>query len=127
MTLTHVPTRIRDMPSTVDTIGTTEPWLLATFEFLMIGQATLAAEAAAAVGAMKFLIQHLGARIRLNHRRHHRHRCRGRHFRCRKRWRIRRGEYVAVCDWHRSKHAVIHAWNTKKTRRSRQSSSSYSV
>jgi len=73
MTLAHVATRVRDVPGTVDAVRTAESRLLAAFEFLMIGQATLAAEAAGAVDAMKFLIQHLDTRIRLDHR----HRCHG--------------------------------------------------
>lgn len=51
MTFAHMATCIRDVPGAVDAVRAIEAWLLAALEFLVVGEAALAAEDAAALEA----------------------------------------------------------------------------
>lgn len=92
MTITDVSACVRAVTTAIDAVRTPKSRLLATLEFLMIGQTALAAEGATAIRAGKLL----RARIRPGRRR--RRRCCYRHRR-----RIRPGNVVP-----RDGHTVIH-------------------
>lgn len=105
MTFTNMSACVRAVRSDIVAVRTFESWWLAALVFPMIGQAALETEGATAFFAGKLLL----ARIRLRRRR-----------RCHRR-RILLGN--VSCDGREC--IVIHpnsAWNTKKTRRSRQNS-----
>lgn len=112
MAFPHVSTRVRDVPGAVDAIRAIESWLLATLEFLMVGETALAAENAAAIRAGELPVRHPRAHVRVV-----------RPHRCRRRWRVRLENVALRSGRYRGEHTVIQPWNTKKTPRSRQSSS----
>lgn len=117
MALPHVSTRVRDVPGAIDAIRTLESRILAALEFLMISQTALAAEDAAAIRAGELPdVRHPRAHVRVERPRRRRYR---RHHRRR----VRLENVASRGGRYPGEHTAIQAWNTKKTRRSRQSSS----
>jgi len=111
MAFADMPARVRAVPSAIEAIWAFKSCLLATLVRLMVGQTAFVAKGATAFRAGILLL----ARFLCHHCRRHRCYCRI--------WL----KDIAPRDVHESIVILNLAWNTKKTRRSRQSSSRHDM